>query len=92
MEREQEYKYVINNMYTLHCARGPLHCEKCLEKHQAGKKFCLLKIYIGEGKEARPIIELNHKYSEFEIVKIFETMDEAINHAEANEITEIFYG
>ncbi|MHA2169115.1 MAG: hypothetical protein ACXAB7_04405 [Candidatus Kariarchaeaceae archaeon] len=87
LNKAQNFEYAIHNMYTFHCARGPLHCDKCLKERHAGKRFCLLKLYLDKGIESRPVIEFEHKYYEFEIVKIFEDSKKAISYAEENEIS-----
>jgi hypothetical protein len=64
-----------------------MHCDKCLKERQAGKRYCLLKLFLDKGIESRPIIELNHTYYEFQIEKIFDDPKEAITYAEENEIS-----
>jgi hypothetical protein len=73
-------------MYTFHCARGPLHCDDCLKERHAGKKYCLLKLYLEKDKISRPIIEFDHKFYEFEIERIFSSMEEALQYADKKEI------
>lgn len=86
---KKESIYVIRKMSILHCARGPLRCEKCRDMEKE-KKICLLKISFDAGKVVRPMIEIykNGKKGlcEYEIVKTFGDEKEAKEYAKRNSL------
>jgi hypothetical protein len=78
---------IIQKIALAHCARGIRTCPKCREVYT--RKYCLLDICV-EGNAARPVIEVEINgekvWREFDIIKIFETCDEAIAYAEVHRV------
>lgn len=78
---------IIQKIALAHCARGTRTCPKCREVYT--RKYCLLDICV-EGNAARPVIEVEingeKAWREFDIIKIFETCDEAIAYAEVHRV------
>ena len=85
-------RYVIRKMRLAHCKRGPSLCEKCREMDV--EKLCLLDICPSNmGMMQRRVIEVEYEgemtWREFDIVKTFETEEEAREYAEANGIGDV---
>jgi len=78
---------VIQKIALAHCARGIRNCPKCREVYT--RKYCLLDICV-QGDMARRVIEVEiggeKVWRAFDIIKIFETYDQAIAYARANKI------
>lgn len=88
-----EYIKVIKKVPEIHCARGPEVCEKC-RKAAENKSFCLLRVYLEPGKDARPITEIyigcRKIVGEYDVVKMFETKEKAKAYAIDHGIEIIF--
>ena len=82
-------RYIIRKVSLAHCKRGPSRCEKCREMNI--ERICLLDICPpDQGKIQRRVIQVSREgekvWREFDIVKIFESQEEAEKYAEENEI------
>lgn len=82
-------RYIIRKVGLAHCKRGPSRCEKCREMNI--ERICLLDICPpDQGKIQRRVIQVSREgekvWREFDIVKIFESQEEAEKYAEENEI------
>jgi|GEM_PF-1965509 len=80
----------IRKTTIIHCARGPVSCEKCKESAKV-EKFCLLKIYTKSNHlVSRPVIEsiVDDKkfYFEYEIVKHFDSQTAAKKYSKERNI------
>ena len=76
--------YIIKRMRLTHCKRGPSVCEKCREMDV--EKICLLDIappHIGEIQRRVIEVELEGEtvWREFDIIRTFETEEEAREYA-----------
>ena len=85
-------RYVIRKMRLAHCKRGPSLCEKCREMDV--EKLCLLDICPPNmGMMQRRVIEVEYEgemtWREFDIVKTFETEQQAREYAEQNGIEDV---
>jgi len=78
---------VIQKITLAHCARGIRTCPKCREVYT--RKYCLLDICV-DGNAARPVIEVEidgeKAWRAFDIIKIFETYDEAFVYAQTHKV------
>lgn len=84
--------YIIRKIPIVHCARGPENCKKCKEIYT--EKICLLDISPPHyGEWTRRVIEVEidgeKVCREFDVVKIFQSEDEAREYAEKNEIKDV---
>lgn len=85
-------RYVIRRLHLAHCKRGPEVCEKCREMNQ--EKICLLDVCPSNaGMVQRRVIELVHNgksiWREFDIVRTFESAEEAQLYADSNSIEDV---
>jgi hypothetical protein len=80
---------VIMKMYPIHCAMGPLGCEKCKE-YSKEKKYCFIGILHRGGKIQRPMMQLDltgtKTWYEFDQFIIFNSEEEAIEYSKENSI------
>lgn len=79
----------IRALKPLHCARGPLRCEKCkaVEKEPAKPKLLDVCPY---GDYARPTIDTaSAKGRVYDVLQTFESADEAKGFAEKHLITDV---
>ena len=96
MERDKKRPYIllIKEMPKIHCARGPISCQKCQEMKEEGESFCLLKIFLDGGEIARPMTEVivdnEPVLCEYDVLERFKDITEAKNYAEENNV-EIVY-
>ena len=85
-----DYIKLIKKMTLIHCARGPLRCEKCRKLEEEGEKFCLIKAYLKAGKIARPmteVVNIDKKIlCEYDVEKVFKDEKEAKAYAIDNGI------
>ncbi len=72
---------VIRRFTRVHCKRGPARCERCREIHAV--KPALLKVVTSGPPAARRVIEIDGAHHEIEVVRWFDTDEEA--HAYAQE-------
>ena len=87
-------RYIIRTMRLAHCKRGPAVCEKCREMDE--EKICLLDICPpDQGMVQRRVIEISRGgesvWHEFDIVRAFESEEEAREYAEQNGIDDITF-
>ncbi|MBD3404603.1 MAG: hypothetical protein GF411_00530 [Candidatus Lokiarchaeota archaeon] len=82
---------IIKLIYVPHCARGPKRCELC-KKALNDKKICHLRLYTHAGNVTRPVMEYvihgKQGYFEYDVIKIFPSIEEAKKYAEKNGIAE----
>ncbi len=92
MERDKNRPHVlmIKEMPKIHCARGPVGCQKCQEMMEEGNSFCLLKIFLDAGEIARPMTEVivdnKSLLCEYDVIERFKDVTEVKKYAEANNI------
>ncbi|MFX0186945.1 MAG: hypothetical protein ACFE8A_04320 [Candidatus Hodarchaeota archaeon] len=81
---------LIKELILIHCARGPLRCDKCKKLVAKGKKFCLIKAYLKAGKIARPMTQINinneEVFCEYDVEKVFVDENKAKKYAINNGI------
>ncbi len=85
-------RYIIRKMRLTHCKRGPLVCAKCREMNV--EKICLLDIVPpDEGLVQRRVIQVEENgekvWREFEIVRTFDSHDQAREYARDHGITQV---
>ncbi len=89
-----EFIKLIKRMPYIHCARGPLRCEKCKEFENRSESFALIKVYLKQGDIARPMTEVyvgcQRIFGEYDVLKRFEDDNEAKHYAIKNGIEIIF--
>ena len=89
-----EHEDIIRVIEGVHCAKGPKGCKKCAD---AGiqNKLCLIRIFKEASEEPRPIIELpereDQQYFTYDVLKCFDTMEQARNYAQEHEIWDVEY-
>ena len=84
--------YIIRKMRLAHCKRGPSICEKCREMDE--EKICLLDICPpDQGMVQRRVIEVRRgderTWREFDILRAFESEQEAREYAEQHGVNDI---
>ena len=84
--------HIIRRIRLGHCARGPKWCEKCREMDREAP--CLLDVDPPNyGMVARRMIELEFEgesfWREFDVVRTFESEQEARAYAEAHGIQDV---
>ena len=84
--------YIIRSMRLAHCKRGPSVCEKC--RRMSAKRICLLDICPPRvGEVQRRVLEVNRggekAWREFDVVRIFESEEEAKAYAESHAIEDV---
>lgn len=89
---ENEQCKIIRKISVTHCKRGPARCVKC--KATSKETICLLNICPEDaGKVARRVIPIKRngkiEYREFDVIKQFESSDEALQFAKDNNISDI---
>lgn len=81
-------QFIIRKTTMLHCKRGISDCEKCQNIYS--QKYCLLDIEP-KGDYQRPVIEvlINDKkmWVEYDVIKIFNNLNEAQKYAKENNIS-----
>ena len=81
---------IVKKITLIHCARGPMWCDKCKKLEGEGEKFCLIKAFLKAGNIARPMtmIFFNNEriLCEYEVEKVFEDEKEAKEYAINNNI------
>lgn len=85
-------RFIIRRTRIAHCKRGPSTCEKCREMNQ--ERICLLDICAPDaGKMQRRAIQIDQGgevvWREFDIVKLFESEDEAQEYAARHGIHDV---
>lgn len=86
--------YIIRKVRIAHCKRGPSVCEKCREMD--AEEICLLDICSPrEGEIQRRVIQVNiggeEIWREFDIVRMFESQEEAREYADKNGIGDVVF-
>jgi len=85
-----DYINIIKKMTLIHCARGPVRCNKCSKLEKQGEKYCLIKVFLKAGNIARPMTEIvlnNEKMlCEFDVVDVFKDKKDAEYYALKNGI------
>lgn len=80
---------IIRKIALSHCQRGPERCVKC--RAVAGQKLALLEL-DPEGEAARRVIRVETDgkatFHEFEIVRLFESREEAESYAREHGVTD----
>jgi hypothetical protein len=84
--------HVIRTVRIAHCKRGPSRCDQCREM-DAGR-ICLLEVCPpGEGEMQRRVLSFEENgvqvWREFDIVKIFESTEEAQTYAQQHGIDDV---
>jgi len=84
--------YIIRKIRLAHCKRGPATCEKCREMDV--ERICLLDICPPRmGEIQRRVIQTNvageQVWREFDIVRMFESQEEARKYADENMIENV---
>ena len=84
--------YIIRKIRLAHCKRGPATCEKCREMD--AERICLLDICPpDQGLMQRRVIEVevdgDVTWHEFDVVRAFDSEEEARAYAEAEGIKDI---
>jgi len=87
-------QHIIRRMRLAHCKRGPAVCAKCREMDE--EKICLLDICPpDQGMVQRRVIELSRDgesvWREFDIVRAFESPEEAREYAEQKGIDDVTF-
>jgi len=89
-----EFEDIIRVIEGVHCAKGPKGCKKCSEEG-IHNKLCLIRIYKEASEEPRPIIELpereDQQYFTYDVLKCFDSIPQAREYAEKNEIWDVEY-
>ena len=85
-------RYIIKKLRLAHCKRGPSTCEKCREMDV--ERICLLDVCPPDaGKVQRRVIQVEvggeEVWREFDIVRAFESKEEAIEYADKNGIKDV---
>ncbi|MHA1930600.1 MAG: hypothetical protein ACTSV2_18675 [Candidatus Thorarchaeota archaeon] len=90
---KEESHDIIRVISPPHCARGSTRCQKCKEALEV-RKICLLRVY-GESLAARPVIEVNIEgnpvFLAFDVMRYFETKEEALEYAKENSVSDIVF-
>lgn len=85
-------RHIIRRIRLAHCKRGPSICDKCREMD--AEKICLLDICPPNvGEIQRRVIQVNVEgeavWREFDIVRVFDSEEEAKEYAARNAIEDI---
>jgi hypothetical protein len=80
--------YIIRRVRIAHCKRGPSRCEKCREMD--AERICLLDI-CPEGEMQRRVIQVNEAWCEFDIVRMFESEEDASQYAHEHGIEDVHF-
>lgn len=85
-------RHIIRKIRLAHCKRGPGRCQKCREME--AERICLLDICPPRmGEMQRRIIKVGREgekvWREFDIVRTFESKEEAQEYADENGITDV---
>ena len=88
-------RHIIRTIPTVHCKRGPQRCEKCREMNT--ERICLLDIDPPQpGMMQRRTIEVKidgeRVWREFDVVRAFESAEEALAYAAEHHIQDIELG
>jgi len=88
-------RYIIRKMRMAHCKRGPALCEEC--QRMDVERVCLLDISPPHpGEVQRRVIAVQHggrqAWREFDIVRTFESEEEARQYAIEHEIQDVDLG
>lgn len=86
---------IIRTIRTAHCKRGPQRCAKCREMNR--EQICLLDIDPPQpGMMQRRVIEVEidgeRAWREFDVVRAFESTEEALAYAAEHAIQDIQLG
>jgi hypothetical protein len=84
--------HAIRRVRIAHCKRGPSRCDKCREMD--AERICLLEIWPpGEGEMQRRVLSMEENgvqvWREFDIVRSFESGEEAQIYAEQHGIDDV---
>lgn len=84
--------HIIRKVRLAHCKLGPSRCEKCRELD--AERVCLLDVCPpSQGKVQRRVIQLSSDgkqvWREFEIVRVFEGVEEAMAYADEQGIGDV---
>ena len=85
-------RHIIRKIRLAHCKRGPSICEECREMDT--EKICLLDICPPhQGEIQRRVIQVTRggetTWCEFDIVRTFESQEEARKYADENAIQDV---
>jgi hypothetical protein len=90
--KEVKEPLIIRRISLAHCAKGPVICAKCKAMDRA--KYCLLKLCTPDGTTRR-VIEVTEGgkkvFREFEVVKIFDSKEEAQKYSQEHSITDALW-
>ena len=84
-------RYVIRKIRMAHCKRGPERCAKCRELDV--ERYCLLDIcppHAGELQRRVIEVEIDGEpaWREYDVVQMFESLEEARTYAEQHAIVD----
>ena len=87
-------RYIIRRIRIAHCKRGPSICDKCREMDV--ERICLLDICPPRvGEIQRRVIQVKREgekvWREFDIVRTFESREEAEKYASKNAIEDVAF-
>ena len=81
---------IIKRMPRIHCARGPLRCNKCKELEEKGGSYSLIQVFLEPVDYASPITEIQVNgekiFGAYNIIQRFEDISEAKKYAEENDV------
>lgn len=81
-------------MPRIHCARGPLRCDKCKELEEKGNSYTLIKVFLEPVDHTSPITEIQVNgekiFGAYNVIQRFEDINEAKKFAKENKIEIIF--
>ena len=81
---------IIKRMPRIHCARGPLRCDKCKELDKKGGSYALIKVFLEPVDHASPITEIQINgekiFGAYNVIQRFEDISEAKKYAEENKV------
>lgn len=85
-------RYIIRKIRLAHCKKGPSICDKCRE--MGAEKICLLDIRPPRmGEIQRRVIQVNREggkvWREFDVVRAFESEEEANEYADRHAIEDV---
>ena len=77
-------------MPRIHCARGPLRCDKCKELDKKENSYALIKVFLEPVNHASPITEIQINgekiFGAYNVIQRFEDISEAKKYAEENKV------
>jgi hypothetical protein len=91
-DEDRPQELIIRIISPPHCARGSKRCEQCAEAAKT-QIPCLIRVFFDVGIAARPVMELEidgqMQSCEFDVIKKFNSTEDAMKYAKENDITSI---